>query len=668
LKTVTLAQLESLAARAPQRAAIVHVPAGGPGGETGQSASTDVETRARAYLSTIPPAVAGQRGHDRTFYAANRLIRGFDLTPESAFPLLAEWNTRCDPPWSEHDLRRKLVQAAQQKGPRGFLLTATLPRGSSGSGGPAGGDTGGAGTSTDYNPAGQVIRFRNYTFEEIPDGERMKPILRGRPLPDIAEQLHRLTFGWPKRVGPSLFVLDANDRPLQLLTTEALFAWIGSVLAREYPSGADPVEWNGRAGPTKTEFRAYLEQNAEPWESVELHPHEPPISGAYYCPHPAAGGDGKALTEFVRMFSPDTPEDEDLIRAYVATLAWGGPAGQRPMWLFTAAEGDRKAGRGIGKSILASTVASIFGGSLEIKQTDDYEKIKSRLLSPEARSLRVIMLDNLKSLRFTWGDIEGLITSPTISGHELFKGEGRRPNHLSLVVTANAPSLNTDISDRAIIVKLTRPSFDATWFERLDDFVKENQWAIIGDALAMLREPSREVTEPSRWGPWQRDVLARVAPEPQVVQKLINARAGEVNVDAEEAAEVRAEIADLIRERLERVRELHLIGDQTVAEVWDALLGVRTDAGDATDPEHTVILITPAALEERVGKIVGKSGSHVSAMISALGVRGMKRTVRNGRSIWRWVGDAVSENVDAPTCVIAKDAVMTVGALDKRRR
>src|SRR5439155_433827 len=72
---VTLAQLDALAARAPQpRAASFH-----PSRRSHPSVSSapaDVIVRARAYLATIPGAVAGSRGHDRTFYAANRLVRG----------------------------------------------------------------------------------------------------------------------------------------------------------------------------------------------------------------------------------------------------------------------------------------------------------------------------------------------------------------------------------------------------------------------------------------------------------------------------------------------------------------------------------------------------------------------------------------------------------------
>jgi hypothetical protein len=84
----------------------------------------DVIERARRYLATIPGAVSRQGGHNRTFYVACVLVIRFDLTPDQAFPLLAEWNQKCDPPWSEYDLRRKLAEADKQPGPRGEKLNA----------------------------------------------------------------------------------------------------------------------------------------------------------------------------------------------------------------------------------------------------------------------------------------------------------------------------------------------------------------------------------------------------------------------------------------------------------------------------------------------------------------------------------------------------------------
>lgn len=72
--------------------------------------------RARAYLATIEGAVAGQRGHDRTFRAACVLVQKFGLSFEQAFPLLKEWSDcSCEPPWSDAELEHKLLDALRRR-------------------------------------------------------------------------------------------------------------------------------------------------------------------------------------------------------------------------------------------------------------------------------------------------------------------------------------------------------------------------------------------------------------------------------------------------------------------------------------------------------------------------------------------------------------------------
>lgn len=71
----------------------------------------DVHERARQYVAAIPPAVAGQRGDRRTFQVCCRLVRGFALTDAQALDILADWNARCQPPWTARDLEAKLRHA-----------------------------------------------------------------------------------------------------------------------------------------------------------------------------------------------------------------------------------------------------------------------------------------------------------------------------------------------------------------------------------------------------------------------------------------------------------------------------------------------------------------------------------------------------------------------------
>lgn len=82
----------------------------------------DVESRAAKYLATIPGAVSGSGGHNATYHAACVLVIGFNLSPEKAFPILAEWNQKCSPPWDEKELRRKLAEADKRPEQRGDKL------------------------------------------------------------------------------------------------------------------------------------------------------------------------------------------------------------------------------------------------------------------------------------------------------------------------------------------------------------------------------------------------------------------------------------------------------------------------------------------------------------------------------------------------------------------
>lgn len=81
--------------------------------------------RARAYLAKIPGAVAGDSGHTATFNAACHVMFGFDLGEDDTLALLThDYNPRCDPPWSERELKHKVSSAAaRSKRERGYLLT-----------------------------------------------------------------------------------------------------------------------------------------------------------------------------------------------------------------------------------------------------------------------------------------------------------------------------------------------------------------------------------------------------------------------------------------------------------------------------------------------------------------------------------------------------------------
>jgi putative DNA primase/helicase len=84
-----------------------------------------LEERAAAYLEECPGAVSGENGHSTTFTAACAVGPGFDLSEDQAFRLLWDvHNPKCQPAWSEKELRHKVKQAFKKEPRRGFLRDA----------------------------------------------------------------------------------------------------------------------------------------------------------------------------------------------------------------------------------------------------------------------------------------------------------------------------------------------------------------------------------------------------------------------------------------------------------------------------------------------------------------------------------------------------------------
>jgi hypothetical protein len=82
--------------------------------------------RLERYIAATPGAIAGQRGHDRTFALACSLVNGFALDQEQAIRWMSLYNEKCQPKWSDTELLHKVNDAfrADHRLPRGHLLRA----------------------------------------------------------------------------------------------------------------------------------------------------------------------------------------------------------------------------------------------------------------------------------------------------------------------------------------------------------------------------------------------------------------------------------------------------------------------------------------------------------------------------------------------------------------
>jgi putative DNA primase/helicase len=84
-----------------------------------------LQRRVLAYIKKIDPAISGCNGHSDTLWAVRPIVRGFDLGELLGFDVLwKHWNPRCQPPWSEAELRHKCHEAATLpfRKPVGWLL------------------------------------------------------------------------------------------------------------------------------------------------------------------------------------------------------------------------------------------------------------------------------------------------------------------------------------------------------------------------------------------------------------------------------------------------------------------------------------------------------------------------------------------------------------------
>jgi hypothetical protein len=445
-----------------------------------------------------------------------------------------------------------------------------------------------------------LTAFANFELVTVEDEHGVKEVAAGRHVTAIRDELLLTTGGWPKRIEGMLFAVGADGCPMWLTKADSLFSWISGRQAR-------PVEWAyGQDMLSKPEFTCFLQQTAEKFAAIERLPHHPPYPTHFYLHPQIQGGDGAALRELLKRFLPATDVDYDLLHAAMLTLVYSGPLGKKPALLFEAEDDDPDAGRGVGKTKTAQALAHLAGGHIDIRPQDDFEKVLKRLLSPQALDRRVVLLDNVKTLRFSWSDLESLITTDVISGYQNYVGEGTRPNTFNWFITLNNASLSKDMAKRCVIVKLKRPKNDPSWEVGTWKLIDEKRWEIVGDMLAALRaRPGTPLQNYARWSEWEEQVLSRVA-EPSDCQKVIKERQMEIDGDLEDA--------ELVREAfvVELTRRQHRPDDDAIFIPSEVSAGIINKATQKrlTVPQATGFLNTLAISELKKSKREGKARGH----------------------------------------------------------
>jgi hypothetical protein len=326
-----------------------------------------------------------------------------------------------------------------------------------------------------------------------------------------------------------------------------------------------------------------------------------------------------------------------LILAAALTPFWGGPAGARPVLFIEGLPDDRERGRGVGKTTLAEILARLAGGHFDFEHSDDVARMKSRLLTPAALTKRVALLDNVKALRFSWAELEKLVTIDVISGHRLFHGEATRPNLLTWFVTLNGANLSKDLAHRAVVIRVKRPDpYVDGWKKATLAYVEQHRAAIVGDMVALLHDPPPLPGPASRWGPWEAGVLACVSDPAACLTELAARRAA---VDADQ------DVADMVREQFitELRRRRH-------------------------DPERDVVFIPSAAAAQFVNEATEEKRprAQACAYLGTLAIPELRGgNAKGGHRGWRCTGTASSPGAHAVP--LADLGAQAAAALDARR-
>ena len=451
--------------------------------------------------------------------------------------------------------------------------------------------------------ADAVPILANFEIEETDSGPRRRGLL----LSDIRSDLYTITGGWPKRAGRDLFVQGNNDRPNYLDSPTRLFAWVLEHAHVDWHRGSDCI--------SQEQFFASLQATAEEYESIEILPHFPHRPAVWYMYPDLPATNGSHMEQLIDFFTPSTPVDRELIKALALTLVWGGEPGHRPAFLITGPDRDPdpgRNGRGVGKSTIATILGELAGGVMTFSAREDMAGIKKRLLSPDARQLRVGLLDNLKTLRFSWDELEALITSPVISGHRMYQGEGRRSNLLTWILTLNGATLSKDMAERCVIIKLGRPNYQAAWQRSVEEFVRSYRWELINDMGCLLgsnEEWAMDNSKHGRWAQWEASVLSRVA-NPQKCQQLIRRRQRAVDDEQDETQLV----TELLRRMIRKCRH---------------------------DPDTCAVFIPTAMLAEWISNFTGErmAVTKVTPYLKTLGIFELRRrTRRSWGAGWIWQG------------------------------
>jgi hypothetical protein len=409
-------------------------------------------------------------------------------------------------------------------------------------------------------------RLVNYIFE----GAKLTALAPQSILTEILQH----TNGWPKCIAGQLFENTADGKLNFIREDDDFFAWLFEHF---------DVEWKSVQGITKGEFVKYSRRNVEQYRGSSEFPHFPPIQGFYYNHPSVIASSGSKLDGLLDFFNPATPGDRELIKAFCMTLFWGGPPGQRPVFVFTTNDDGQSKGVGFGKTTMINLLSRLCDGKLDISNGETIEDFKKRLINSNLK-FRLLVLDNLKSRKFSSAGLESLITADEITGHAMYTGNRSIPNYYTAAISVNGIYMSRDMAHRSVFIQLSKPNYQRDWHQQVSDYIEANRWEIINELLHLLSSegPIME-TDATRWGAWEKAVLSKVN-NPGSVCSIIKSRMNDADDDLNSGIEFVEQIKHLPRYSQASTTQNGLlsISQQTMREQLNQFLGVKIAANTVT--------------------------------------------------------------------------------------
>lgn len=447
----------------------------------------------------------------------------------------------------------------------------------------------------------KVYVLQNWDYlEGESDGDKKKTAIVKRPTGSIFRDLLNLlnkkhkvlvaVCGIPTYVG--------KDGVAKSFTKAAdFFGWVESLgIATSWKESGEMLK--------KSEFLAACSNLLPQYKGVEVEPHIPAYKNYYYAKEPQVKPPTGRLDDLVDLWHPYTEYDRALIKAAFCTPFWGGPAGKRPA-IFVEKGSPTDPGQGIGKTSLSDSISDISGGYIDHDMArNGAEKLTKRILN-NGQGNRVIRCDNVKASMLSDAAVEGLITSPYISGYKLWAGEGKVDNRFTWLFTMNGGQLSRDLCERAIRVKLGRaPERDVTWDVRRERLISEHRGDIVNDILHILSQPAREFKTVIRFSLWQSQVLSKICNSESLMTEILN-RQEEVDGASEDGLDLIEFFAMKIanytykskhrdREKCKPFEHTYLIPKSVAAQWYQEMVGKKLPTRSAT-----------MAIERCAGKYLG---------------------------------------------------------------